>query len=322
MQGVILAAGKGTRLHPITAKRSKAVAPVAGKPIVRRVMETLWENEVRSFILVISPDDEEIQEHFAAQPFQESKIQFVHQSERLGMAHALLQVADLIEGPFLLSACDNLVPSAFIGQLMERFHSARCAAVLSLKTVAPERISSVGIVDLDGEARVRGIVEKPDPAEAPSTIGSLPLYLFSEALLTYLPRVQPSTRGEYELQDAIQMLIEDDEEVLGLFTEARRQLTNAADLLKLNQHYLSSEPESRVLHPAAVGQGTRLYPPLRIEDDVTIGKACSIGPNVVLETGCTVGNGVCLRDALVLRNARVPDGAKIEGEIVADRDAT
>lgn len=316
MQAVILAAGKGTRLHPVTATRSKAMAPVAGKPIVHRVMETLMAHGISSFILVVSPEDEEIRAYFAEQGPPAVDVSFVDQTERLGMAHALGLAAPAINGPFILSACDNLVPESFIGSLLSQFENAACNAVLSLKPVAEERIPSVGIVDIEDDGLVRRIVEKPSIEEAPSNIGSMPLYLFSQKLLDYLPRVQPSPRGEYELQDAIQMLIEEAGRVYGVFTETRLQLTNTADLLNLNRHYLTVDAASQIQQASKMGAKTVLNAPLRIEAQVTIGNGCSIGPNVVLEKGCVIGEGVSISDAMVLRGGLVQDGQQVNHEVV------
>ena len=109
MQGVILAAGRGKRLRPITLKRSKAMAPVLGKPIVERVMEDLAALGVDEFVVVASPDDQELAHHFEQASELQARVRIVHQPERLGMAHALNCAAPLIRGDFILSACDNLV---------------------------------------------------------------------------------------------------------------------------------------------------------------------------------------------------------------------
>ena len=84
MQGVILAAGKGTRLQPITLTRSKAMAPVAGKPIVERVLETFVHNGIQQYVMLISQEDEEIRHYFANQCQLDIDVQFIVQTERLG----------------------------------------------------------------------------------------------------------------------------------------------------------------------------------------------------------------------------------------------
>lgn len=308
MQGVVLAAGKGSRLHPITLDRSKAMLPILGKPIVERVMALLAENGVDDFILVVSPDDRDIVKHFQRESEIEARVRFVCQAERLGMANALACAARLITEDFVLSACDNLVESGDVGRLMARWSAEpRPSALLTLMPVEPERLGSVGIVEMDDEWVTR-IVEKPDPEDAPSDISSLPLYIFSRRILDYLPEVPRSPRGEYELQDAIQMLIERDGGVGGVTIQHRLTLTDATDLLALNREYLIHGGDRPQLAPRTVGPGTRLITPLRIEQDTEIGRSCVIGPNVYIERDCRIGEAVTLRDAVVLRGAIVEAG--------------
>ena len=317
MQGVILAAGKGSRLHPITTKRSKAMLPILGQPIVERVMEGLWDNGVDSFILVVSPEDADIVSYFADESPLGEHVVFVEQRERMGMAHALQQAACHIRGPFVLSACDNLVSREHVGQLISS-HQAdpERQATLSLMQVPPHLISRTGIVALrDGQ--VTQIVEKPAPDEAPSDVASLPLYVFSPRILGHLPEVPLSPRGEYELQDAIQMLIDRGGRVCGILADSRLTLTDADDLLAINRHYLSNGDQRPHLAPYTVGPNTQLITPLRIEPGTTIGADCVIGPRAYIERDCTVGSGAIIRDAVVLRGAVVPMGSTIEGQVVS-----
>ncbi|HOU14767.1 MAG TPA: sugar phosphate nucleotidyltransferase [Anaerolineae bacterium] len=317
MQGVILAAGKGSRLHPITLDRSKAMLPILGKPIVERVMELLAENGVRDFILVVSPEDRDITRYFMRESALEADVRFVYQTERLGMAKALQCAVPLITEDFVLSACDNLVTADDVGRLMAFWRTSPPPnAILTLMPVKRERISSTGIVALDGPWITR-IVEKPTPEEAPSNISSLPLYVFAPRILDYLPEVSPSPRGEYELQDAIQMLINRDGRVGGVTVERRLTLTNAADLLALNQEYLTHGDGRPQLEPHTVGPGTQLITPLYIEQGVVIGTGCVIGPNVYIERDCYIGDRVTIRDAVLLRGASVGDGETLADQVIA-----
>jgi NDP-sugar pyrophosphorylase family protein len=317
MQGVILAAGHGSRLQPITLTRSKAMVPVLGKPIVERVMEHLLANGVDDFVLVVSTDDRYITRYFRHESEIAAEVRFVYQPQRLGMANALQQAAPLISEDFVLSACDNLISAAYVGQMIDAWRSEpRPNAVLALLPVEPERRGSVGIVEVDGPWVTR-IVEKPRPEEAPSHISSLPLYCFSRRILDYLDQVRPSARGEYELQDAIQMLIENEGRVRGLMASQRLTLTSPADLLALNRHYLLNGADKPQLAPYTVGPDTRLITPLRIEAGTVIGQGCTIGPNVYIERDCRIGQGVTLRNAVVLREAAVADGAVIENQVVS-----
>jgi NDP-sugar pyrophosphorylase family protein len=317
MQGVILAAGKGSRLHPITLQRSKAMVPVLGKPLVERVMEDLHVNGVDDFVLVVSPEDRDIIRYFRFESTLKADVRFVYQVERLGMADALRKALPLLTDDFVLSACDNLTSAEYVGQMLAAWNSEpRPDAVLSLMPVARNKISSTGIVEMDGEWIVR-IVEKPSPEEAPSNVSSLPLYCFGQSILECLPAVKLSPRGEYELQDAIQMLIEREGRVRGVFVQRRLTVTGPRDLLDINRLYLLSGDDRPQLAPYTVGPNTRLITPLRIESGVVIGADCTIGPNVYIERDCQIGTGSYLRDVVVLRDVQVPAGSRIVDQVVS-----
>lgn len=316
MQAVVLAAGKGKRLQPITLTRSKAMVPIAGKPIVERVMDDLIANGIADFVLVISPDDEGIQQHFGDRPTPGVRIQFAYQEERLGMGHALACAAPKIHGDFFLAACDNLVSAAHVGRMVAAWNAEpRPMAVLTLMPVEPERLGAVGIVEMDGHW-VRRIVEKPSPEEAPSNISSVPLYAFSRRILDYLPEVPLSARGEYELQDAIQMLIERDGRVCGVTIARRLTVTTPDDLLALNRHYLDREGSGVAQAPTGIGHDTRLVPPVHIQPGAVVGQGCTIGPYVVIEGDSRIGDNAVVVNAIVLRGAVVPDAAAVRGQVV------
>jgi NDP-sugar pyrophosphorylase family protein len=316
MQAVILAAGKGSRLNPITLRRTKAMVPILGKPIVERVMETLVQNGIHEIIMVISREDGEVGSYFKTRSKLKADLHFVVQTERLGMANALSLAAPHLHDDFVVSACDNLVPPEHVAKLLATFRQEQAGAILSLMKIDPTLASRTGIVDIQN-GQIKRIVEKPAPGEAPSDIASLPLYVFSRRLLDFLPEVKPSLRGEYELQDAIQMLIDRAGPVSGVLTPSRLQLTNAADLLALNRHYLTTGGDAPQLAPQSVGQHTHLITPLRIEEGTTIGPDCVIGPRVYIEQNCQIGADVLIRDAVILRNTVIEDGQQVVGEVVS-----
>jgi glucose-1-phosphate thymidylyltransferase len=315
MQGVILAAGKGKRLQPITFHRSKAMAPVLGKPIVERVMDELLAGGVAEFIVVASPDDEELARHFSHQSELRDRVRLVYQAERLGMAHALQCAAPLLRGDFVLCACDNLVPAEQAARLLARWQAApQPNAVLALMEVDQAEVSKGGIVAMDGPWITR-IVEKPRPEEAPSNLYSMTLYAFTPRILDYLPYVPRSPRGEYELQDAIQALIERDGQVCGVTVTGRQTLTTPEDLLSINCRYLAGAVGTRHPAPETVGPQSSLISPLFVESGAVIGPDCVVGPEVYLERDCRIGRGATLRRAIILRGSVVPDGASIQDQV-------
>ena len=173
-----------------------------------------------------------------------------------------------------------------------------------------------GIVALDGDTVTR-IIEKPSLQDAPSHIASLPLYCLPHSLLSYLSEIQPSPRGEYELQDALQLLIQRQGAVRGIMVTSRLTLTSPADLLQINRHYLMEGDDAPQIQPQRVGAGTQLITPLHIEAGVHIGAGCRIGPNVYIERDCRIGDGAIVQDAILLRETVVPPSAAIYDQVVS-----
>ena len=186
MQTVILAAGKGKRLHPITTTRSKAMLPILGKPIVERVMEQFAFAGLNDFILVINPEDNQITQYFQRESKIEANVRFVYQEKRLGTTHALRNAVPLIDGDFYLSACDNLTSHQHIGRMHKLWHSeSHPNGILTMMEVELEQVVDTAVVTME-RPWVTGIVEKPTIEEALSQIASLPLYCFKKKFLDYL----------------------------------------------------------------------------------------------------------------------------------------
>jgi bifunctional UDP-N-acetylglucosamine pyrophosphorylase/glucosamine-1-phosphate N-acetyltransferase len=308
MQAVILAAGRGTRLRPVTNDRSKAMVPVLGRPLVERAIEPLVENGIRDFVFVRSAEDWEIESYFSQQTKLEIRSRFVVQEERLGTAHALGMAATRIEGPFAVWACDSLVESDHVANLLAAAEDAD--AVLSLLDVAPELVSRSAAVELDG-CSIHQIIEKPALDEAPSYTVSLPHYLFSPRVLGLLPKVQLSPRGEYELADAIQELIHRGDRVVGERASTRDQVSLPEDLLVLTRKLLNDRRD-----PARFEGPANRIEPSYVDPGVSIPDDTEIGPEVYLESGCEVGTGAVIRRSIVLRSGRVADGEMIEDAVV------
>lgn len=314
MQAVILAAGRGKRLHPITYQRSKAMLPVLGKPIVQRILEAIASAGVSDFVLVINPADHELKHFFQERIQIGMEVRFTEQSEPRGMAHALSCAEPLIRGDFLLSACDSLLPQADYASLLSAWQAPPPpAALLALLLVQPEEVSQSATVQMEG-VRITRIIEKS--AIALSNLISLPVYLFDRRIFSYLARVPLSPRGELELQDAIQSLIDHQELVRGVLVSNRLNLTSASDLLALNLRFLQAEYPQRVSATAQVDRRVTLCPPYWIGDNTVIGEGCRLGPNVYLESDCRIGKGCVVANAVLLRGASLEDLQTLNHQIV------
>jgi len=318
MQAVVLAAGRGTRLRPVTEGRSKAMVPVVGKPLVEWALAPVVACGIHDIVMVVGPDDKEIRDYFSNRSKLGVSVQWVIQEDRLGMAHALLQAGHLLHGPFILTACDSLVSAAHFRELVAAARGAD--AVLSLLDVDPTLVSRSAAVRLDGEL-VLQIVEKPVPREAPSNTVSLPHYVFTPQLVGLLSRVSRSPRGEFELQDAIQHQIDEGARVIGVRSPDRVQVSTPDDLLALSRQKLA-EGFDLGGRPRAFAEPTlRTIDPVFIENGATIGVGCTIGPEVYLESGCVIGDGAEIRRSIVLRGARVPPGQHVADAVVVGRSS-
>lgn len=318
MQAVILAAGRGTRLRPITESRSKAMVPILGRPFVELAIQPLIANGVRDFIIIRSPNDREIVAHFEAAPIADLSFRFVVQEQRLGTAAALALAAPLIESPFAVWACDSIVDASHVADLLAA--AAEADAVLSLLDVDRARVSKSAAVVLDG-GRVRRIVEKPAPGrlesgEVESTTVSLPHYLFQPDLLARLTDVPLSSRGEYELQDGIQQLIDDGRCVVGLRTTKRKQVSTSRDLLDFTLGLVHEVGGIDVEAGAVIAPEARLRVPVRVDAGCEVAEGAVIGPGAYLESGSYVGRRARVRRSIVLRGARVEDDEVVDGCVV------
>lgn len=319
MLAVVLAAGRGKRLQHLTNGRSKAMLPIAGKPMVERVLEMLSRGGVERFIVVAHPDDDSLIAHLSRPP-RASRVRLAYQEQRLGMAHAVECAVPLVQeedaSAFVLASCDNLYPEGHVAALIAHQRENKSDATLTLLWVRPEQASATAVVVLQ-DRWVTNIIEKPRPEEIPSygerteALAAPALYVLSNRVLDCLPRVLCSLRGEREFPEALRLLIEDGGRVSGLLVQERMTLTEPTDLLAINGHFLHHDPTCATLE-VNPPNNTSILPPVRVEAGVELGTGCRIGPEVYLEAGCHVGAGVVLRQAVVLRGATVKAGAIVE----------
>ncbi len=313
-QAVILAAGQGKRLGQLTRERPKSMLPVLGKPIVARVMDRFRDAGIRRFVVVVGENDGQMASYLNHSWYPDAEIHFVLQAVPTGTVDALLAAAPHLDGPFLLTAVDNLTSAAHISNLITRFHEhPDHLAVLSLlEGPAADIRRSSGVVLNNG--RVEEIVEKPDQPR--TSWLSFMLYAFAFDYLRFLPDVPVSVRGERELVSAIQAGITAGRRVGYVIADWRLHLTRELDLLAINQQFLRENRDTHIL--SEIPSSVKIAPPVRIDPNVSIGPGAEIGPNVYLESGVTVGQRGIVRNAVLLRGATITAGERCDNEIVGD----
>ena len=204
MQAVVLAAGKGTRLQPLTEDKPKVLVEVNGTPLIQDVFDNLIDAGADDLVVVVGYKAEQIIDYFG-DTYRDVPITYTHQREQLGLAHAILRAEPHIEGEFMLMLGDNI----FRGNLEEvanRQREDRADAAFLVEEVPFEEASRYGVLNTNEYGEVIEVVEKPD--DPPSNLVMTGFYTFTPAIFHACHLVQPSDRGEYELPDAIDLLIQ------------------------------------------------------------------------------------------------------------------
>ncbi|ADD03688.1 UTP--glucose-1-phosphate uridylyltransferase AglF [Natrialba magadii ATCC 43099] len=204
MQAVVLAAGKGTRLQPLTDDKPKALVEVDGRPIIEDVFDNLIAIGATELLVVVGHLKEQLINRYNDE-YRGVPITYAHQREQLGLAHAILQVESLVEDEFMLMLGDNVFRSN-LGDVVTRQQEDRADAAFLVEQVPYEEASRYGVLDTNEYGEIVEVVEKPD--DPPSNLVMTGFYTFTPAIFHACQLVQPSDRGEYELSDAIDLLIQ------------------------------------------------------------------------------------------------------------------
>ena len=204
MQAVVLAAGKGTRLQPLTEDKPKVLVEVNGTPLIQDVFDNLIDAGADDLVVVVGYKAEQIIDYFG-DTYRDVPITYAHQREQLGLAHAILQAEPHIDGDFMLMLGDNIFRGN-LGDVTNRQQEDRADAAFLVEEVPFEEASRYGVLDTNEYGEVVEVVEKPD--DPPSNLVMTGFYTFTPAIFHACHLVQPSDRGEYELPDAIDLLIQ------------------------------------------------------------------------------------------------------------------
>lgn len=284
MKGLILAAGRGTRLRPLTHTRPKPVIRLAGKPIIYYALENLREAGITEVGVVVSPDtQEDIQQ--ALKDFPGVEITYIIQEVALGIAHAVGTAKDWLAGsPFVLYLGDNLFQKGIV-PFVEAFKQGT-GAVIALVRVPDPRQFGVAVLE---EGRIVKLLEKPK--EPPSDLAVAGVYVFGPEIMQIIADLGPSARGEYEITDAIQGLIDSDKVVLGQEIKGWWKDTGRPhDLLDANRLLLVEQDPNPVVHGETIDS--------------------QITGRVMIE------KGACVKNSTILGPAHIATGAKIEGAYI------
>jgi len=333
MKGLILAGGRGTRLRPLTSTLPKQLIPVANRPILHYVVERVARAGIEEIGVIVSPETGmQIRAALGGWP-ENVAFTFIEQESPLGIAHAVRAArAFLREDPFLMHLGDNLIGGE-LRPFVEAFRESHPAALVLLKEVEDPRL--FGVARLDGSGCVIGFVEKPE--EPPSSLALVGIYAFSAEVHSVIEQLKPSWRGELEITDALQLLIDGGHDVRSLRLDQWWLDTGKSDdLLRANRMVLGEirggtregrvDDESEVSGPVWLGRDASIERSV-VHGPVVIGSgtrvvSSAIGPHTSLGPDCSiswssVGDSVVLDRATIenvsLTASVVGAGARVAG---------
>ena len=313
MKAIILSGGKGTRLRPLTYTGAKQLVPVANKPILWYGIESIVAAGITDIGIIISPETgEEVKVKTGNGDRFGAKITYILQDQPLGLAHAV-KIAQPFLGnsSFVMYLGDNLVQSE-LDLFLDKFRAKSLDALTLLCEV--ENPSAFGVAKVDAQGKVLQLIEKP--AVPPSNLALVGVYLFSPTIHEAIAQIQPSARGELEITDAIQNLIDRQKNVDSFRLEGWWLDTGKKDdLLAANQIILDScsnlqvegaiDSTSKLSGRVQVGSGSQVINST-IRGPVTIGQNCQI-------ENCFIGPYTSIADEAVLVDADIEHSVLLKG---------
>jgi len=314
MKALILAGGRGTRLRPLTNTTAKPLLPVANKPILFYVLDQIREADITDIGIIVSPQNApDIEAALDSGSRWGAKITYIVQTEPLGLAHAVKTAEDyLSDSPFLMFLGDNLIQKG-VKDFVDEFRTAD--ALILLKEVADPR--AFGVAELDASGKVVRLVEKPEQPK--SNLALVGVYIFTPEIHKAIAQIKPSWRGELEITDAIQKLVEMGKEVKSHILQGWWLDTGKReDLLLANRTILDDflqrniqgevDSQSRIVDRVEVKQGAKIENSF-IQGPVSIAEGCqiknsSIGPFTSIGAGTIIENS-SIEDSVILKNSRI-----------------
>lgn len=325
MKALVLAGGSGTRLRPITHTSAKQLVPVANKPILFYGLEQIRDAGVTDIGIIIGDTGPEIREAIGDGSKLGISATYIEQSAPLGLAHAVLTAADFLgDDDFVMFLGDNLIEGG-ITHVVEAFKEHQPAAQILLKQVPdPERF---GVAKLREDGSIEQLLEKPK--NPPSDLALVGVYLFTSAILDAARAIEPSPRGELEITDAIQWLIDDGQTVRASRVTGWWLDTGKKDeLLDANRIVLGDiqrridgdvDENSTVSGNVVIEAGARIVNstirgPVAIGADVVV-EDSYIGPFTSLADGCHIARTE-IEYSVLLERCQVSDIPRIEGSLL------
>ncbi len=323
MKAVVLAAGIGKRLKPLTNTRPKPLIPLGGLPLLEHSINNIKKAGINEILLIVGYKDDMVKDYFGdGQEKFSIKIEYITQEKRLGTAHAAKRCQNFVGNePFLLMNGDVLTDEQVFIDIVKLFQQGNCDGIISLFSV--ENPENFGIISLDKNGYAQKIVEKPPKGANIGNLANAGIYIFNSKLFDAIDQTEKSVRGEYEITDSFSIMIKNGLKILGynLSQFFWSDIGLPWHLLDANKFILDKlegenfgniEEYVIIKNEVFIGKNTRIMSGTYIEGPIYIGEKNIIGPNAYIRpyscicNNCHIGNSSEVKNSIVMSNTNFP----------------
>lgn len=318
MKAIILSAGEGTRMRPLTLTKPKTMLPVAGKPIIQYNIEALRDCGVKDILLVVGYKEEMVKNYFNDGKELGVNISYATQSNLQGTADAIGYGKTFIDDSLIALNGDIILDSEIINEIIDDFNKTKPDTLMVLTEV--EDPSAFGVVELEGQ-NIVNIVEKPKKGEAPSNLINTGIYIFNQDIFDKIAKTEISSRGEYEITDSLTMQIDEGKTVKGHKTSKEWiDIGKPWELIEINESLLNNikgeikgtVEEGATIHGEVfLDEGSLIRSGVYIKGPVYIGKNCDIGPNSYIRGNSYFGDNVHVGNAVEIKNSIIMENTNV-----------
>ncbi|MHA2007806.1 MAG: bifunctional sugar-1-phosphate nucleotidylyltransferase/acetyltransferase [Promethearchaeota archaeon] len=335
MKAVILVAGKGLRLMPITSSRPKPMIPLAGKPILEHLILGLKEAGIREILLIVGYKEGMIIEYFNNKKEKLNiKIEYITQRERLGTGHAASLAKDFVEDePFLLMYGDLMIDPIIFKEIIEFYNQSKTEGLISLLVV--DNPQDFGIISLSSDGYVKNITEKPSPDLSLGNLANAGIYIFNPVIFEAIEKTEKSIRGEYEFTDSMQIMINQLKgKIIGynLKDNFWSDIGLPWQLLDANNYFLEKiktqnlgevEQNVHISGNVYIGEGTKINSGSYIQGPCYIGNNNVIGPDTIITPYTFISNDCHIirseiKNSIILSKSFLPESNYIVDTILCE----
>jgi glucose-1-phosphate thymidylyltransferase len=329
VKGIILHGGYGTRLRPLTHTGPKQLIPVANKPISQYVLEDLIEARIREIAILLGDVyPEKVKEYYGNGSTFGAKLTYIYQGEPKGIAHAIGLCEKYVDNePFIVYLGDNLLKGG-IKDFAEHFKNSNYDAMILLTEVEnPQRF---GVAKFNQNGKLIGLVEKPK--QPPSKYALTGIYFLRPTIFDMIQKLKPSWRGELEITEAIQLLLDNGYNVGYQFVKGWWKDTGAPeDILEANRLVLDElkpeikgkiEDKNSIQGRVTIEENTTIKKGALIRGPTIIGKNTTIEPNVYIGPYTSIGNNVTVKrgeieNSIIMDHCLIDANERITDSLIA-----